>query len=302
MNRLPLFAAALLVFFTVTGVLRAADSSAADTGNRGGPCAYHRIVSLAPSVTEILFALGLGDNVVGVTRYCKYPPEACGKMQVGGYLDPNYEELLRLRPDLVVMLTVHTAAVERLRQLGINTLMVDHAAIPGIVGSIMTIGNACGAARRAEAMVLEINARIDRLRNMTNGRGRPRVLVSVDRNTDAFSSVYIAGKKTCYDEMISIAGGVNAYTSATAAYPAVATEGICRMDPQVIIDLVPDLEKRGKKREKILAQWNSMAGVEAIKKGRVYLFEQDYTVIPGPRFIALLEDMARAIHPELHGN
>jgi len=297
-----LLAAAVLIFSGIVSLLWSADGKADSSGYSGSPCAYHRIVSLAPSVTEILFELGLGDNVVGVTRYCKYPPEACGKTQVGGYVDPNYEELLRLRPDIVVMLSVHTAAQEHLRRLGLATLTVDHATIQGIVGSIMTIGNACGAARRAEAMVKEIIARLDRVRDMTNGCDRPRVLVSVDRNTDAFSSVYIAGEKTCYDEMITIAGGVNAYTSATAAYPAVSTEGICRMDPQVIIDLVPYLEKSEKKREKILAQWNSIAGVEAVKEGRVYLFEQDYTVIPGPRFIALLEDMARAIHPELHGN
>lgn len=275
-------------------------TAAADNTGNSTSKSFCRIVSLAPSVTEILFALGLGERVVGVTRYCNFPPEAKGKTQVGGYVDPNFEELLRLQPDIVIMLTVHTSAQERLRYLGLSTLTVDHATLQGIVGSIMTIGKACGAVLKAQAMVRQITARTDSVRDRTNGCSRPRVLISVDRNTDAFSSVYVAGKNTCYDEMISIAGGVNAYKGAVAAYPAVSTEGICRMNPQVIIDLVPHSSGSEKKLGKILAQWNSIAGIEAVKNRRVYLFEQDYTVIPGPRFIALLEDMMRAIHPELH--
>jgi iron complex transport system substrate-binding protein len=300
MKKLSLIAA-FLVFLCFAIPLPAVDRSAADAGNSGGPCPCRRIVSLAPSVTEILFGLGLGDKVAGVTRYCRYPPEARKKTQVGGYVDPNYEELLRLQPDLTIMLTVHTAAAERLRHLGLATLTVDHTRISGIINSIMTIGNACGAAEKARRKVDDITAEIGRVRNATKGSSTPRVLISVDRNTDAFSSVYIAGKNTCYDELISIAGGVNAYSGA-AAYPAVSIEGILHMNPQVIIDLVPNIDGREKVRAKILAHWKKAAGVEAVQNGRVYLFEQDYTVIPGPRFIDLLEDMVRAIHPELHEN
>ncbi|MBN2036616.1 MAG: ABC transporter substrate-binding protein [Chitinispirillaceae bacterium] len=256
-----------------------------------------RIVSLAPSATEILFELGLGDRVVGVTRYCRYPPEAETKARVGGYVDPNYEGIVRLRPDLTIMLTVHAEAAERLRHLGLAALTVDHARIEGIIASIMTIGNACGALEQARNLAGGISARMERIRNAATGACPPRVMVSVDRTTDALSSVYIAGKNTCYDEMIAIAGGVNAYAGA-AAYPAVSAEGILQMNPQVIIDLVPCPDGRKEARGKALAQWNKLNGVEAIQNGRVYLFEQDYAVIPGPRFIILLEDMARAIHPE----
>jgi iron complex transport system substrate-binding protein len=290
-----IIAGILAVFFS-PATTRAADTAAAASVKSGGS-GCRRIVSLAPSVTEILFELGLGDRLVGVTRYCRYPPEAQTKARVGGYVDPNYEGIVRLRPDLVILLTVHTAAGERLRHLGFATLTVDHTRIAGILTSIMTIGNACGAGKKAEALAGGISARMERIRNAAKGAGPPRVLISVDRTTDALSSVYIAGKNTCYDEMISIAGGVNAYAGA-AAYPAVSAEGILQMDPQVIIDLVPSLDGRKKTREKALTQWNMLAGVEAVTAGRVFIFEQDYAVIPGPRLIILLEDMARAIHPE----
>jgi iron complex transport system substrate-binding protein len=301
MRKQSFLAAVIIAFSCNPCAVWAADGKADSIGSGGSRCPYRRIVSLAPSVTEILFDLGLGDRVVGVTRYCRYPPEAQSKTKVGGYVDPNYEELLRLRPDLTVLLTVHAAAQERLRRLGLATLAVDHTTIAGIVGSIMTIGKTCGAEEKAQSRVDDIIATMERIRNATKGSGSPRVLVSVDRSTDVSSSVYVAGKNTCYDEMITIAGGVNAYTG-PAAYPAVSTEGILHMNPQVIIDMVPNIDGKEKGRDKILAQWRKAAGVEAVKTGRVYLFEQDYTVIPGPRFIALLQDMARAIHPELHRN
>jgi iron complex transport system substrate-binding protein len=289
------FLAAALVVSGAAGSLSAADERA----DSSGTCPYRRIVSLAPSVTEILFELGLGDRLVGVTRYCRYPPEAREKTLVGGYLDPNYEELLRLQPDLTIMLTVHAAAAERLRHLGLATLTVDHTCIAGIMTSIMTIGNACSAGQKACGLVNEITTSINRIRDKTNGCARPRVLVSVDRNTDSFKNIYVAGKEGFYDEMILWAGGVNAYSGAAVRYPVVAIEGIYQLNPEVIIDLVPDCGRERNGREKILAQWNSVSRVAAVRNGRVYLFEQDYSVIPGPRFIAILEAVAKAIHPEL---
>jgi iron complex transport system substrate-binding protein len=290
----------VLVWFWGVGTPWAADVNTAGRGNGGGRCPYRRIVSLAPSVTEVLFALGLGDRVAGVTRYCGYPPEARTKPQVGGYVDPNYEELLRLRPDLTILLTVHTAVQERLRHLGLTMLSVDHTTVQGILSSVMTIGEACGAAEEAGVLTDDITARMDRVRKATEKSPRPRVLVAVDRTTDVTGSVYIAGRNTFYEEIVSIAGGVNAYEGA-AAYPAVSIEGILQMDPQVVVDMVPGIDKRKGGRKKALARWSKIAAVEGVRKGRVYLFDKDYTVIPGPRFIVLVEEMARALHPELFG-
>lgn len=300
MRKLTTIAAAgVLAFSGIAGTLFAADRDAGGTGNDNSRCVYRRIISLSPSVTEILFALGLGDRVVGVTRYCNYPPEAQRKTKVGGYYDPNYEEIVRLQPDLVVMLTIHSAAREHLRHLNLNSLTVDHTDISGIIRSIMTIGDACGAGQKAQILANGITASMDRIRNKTSGCARPRVLVSVDRNTDSFKNIYVAGKETFYDEMILCAGGMNAYSGTTVRYPVVSIEGIYQLNPEVIIDLLPDRDREKNGREKILAQWNSVSSVTAVKNGRVYLFEQDYSVIPGPRFIAILEEMAKAIHPEL---
>ena len=262
--------------------------------------AYRRIVSLAPSITEILFALGLGDKVVGVTHYCDFPPEALTKTKVGGYYDPNYEAIVALRPDLVIMLTEHEEPKRYLGQLGLNVLMVNHKSISGILNSLMAIGKACGAEQNVTSVVRDLRERMERIRQKTDGMPRSKVMVSVGRNmgSGSLKDVYISGRSGFYDEMITFAGGVNAY-SGDVAFPVVSGEGIIRMNPEVIIDMIPDLDEKGWDKAMILKEWETVSGVDAVKNGRVYVFGEDYVVVPGHRFILILEKMARVIHPEV---
>ena len=109
---------------------------------------YSRIISLAPNITEILYALGLEDKIIGVTRYCKYPPQATQKKKVGGYLDPNYEIIVAAKPDLVIVFPEQTQPVNHFTRLGIKTLTVEHLSIEDILESIMKIGKSCGAAEK----------------------------------------------------------------------------------------------------------------------------------------------------------
>ena len=120
------------------------DRSHAPTPSRPLDDAPRRIISLAPSITEVLFKLDLGDNVVGVTRYCDYPPQAEDKPKVGGYFDVNYEMLMSLESDLVILLVEHQDAIVRLEELGIPTLTVNHSRVEGILESITTIAERCG--------------------------------------------------------------------------------------------------------------------------------------------------------------
>jgi iron complex transport system substrate-binding protein len=262
---------------------------------------YCRIIALAPSITETLFALGLGDRVVGVTRYCRYPPEATTKAKVGGYSDPSYEDMVRLKPGLVVMLSEHVAAKQLLSGFGIKVLVVDNADISGIVSSIMKIGRTCGVEQNAIKIVDNIENRMDRIKRRANGLPRPRVMVSLGRGMGSgqLQDIYIAGKNTFYDDMIILAGGVNAYNGTTVTFPQISMEGIYQLNPQIIIDMVPDLDGIKISTEKILAEWNRASKVDAVRNKRVYLFEEDYSVLPGPRFILLLEKMAKVIHPEV---
>ena len=261
---------------------------------------YRLIVSLAPSITEILFALGLEDSVAGVTRYCDFPSAARTKTNVGGYYDPNYESIVTLYADLVIMLEEHEKPRQYLSELGLNTLVVNHKSISGILNSITVIGKTCGVDKKAESIVRDLQLRMERIRQKTEGLPRPRVMISVEKNmgSGTLKDVYISGREKFYDEMITLAGGVNAYAG-DVAFPVVSREGIVQMNPEVIIDMIPDLDEKGWDKAMISREWDAVSHVDAVSKGRVYVFGEDYVVIPGPRFILILEKMARLIHPEV---
>ncbi|MHC4505855.1 MAG: ABC transporter substrate-binding protein, partial [Planctomycetota bacterium] len=234
-------------------------------------------------------------------RYCDYPPEALARAKVGGYYDPNYEAIVDLKPDLVVTLTEHVKVRKDLTGLGIETLSVSNKIIPDIQNAIVTIGARCGAENRAGAIVSDIKGRLARIEERTRRLPRPRVMISVGRNmgSGSLEDVYIAGRGTFYDEMIALAGGENAYQGSIVKYAALSAEGILELDPDVIIDLVADLERQGLEKEAVLRDWRTVAGAAAVKAGRVRVLSQDYVVIPGPRFVLLVEDLARIIHPEI---
>ncbi len=263
-----------------------------------------RIVSMAPSITETLYALGLGDRVVGVTRFCNYPTEVNEKPRIGGYFDPNFEAIVGTRPDLVVILEGQEQNQAAFAKLGLPTLTVCHLNIDGILDSITALGGAAGAAPRADEIVGDIRRRLERIEQKTAGRPRPRVLFSIDRTlgTGGIEDVYIAGHDGHIDRTIELAGGRNAFEAGLARFPQVSSEGILNMDPEVIVDLVPGLSARKLDQETIRADWDQLSRVEAVRSGRVYVIDDDYAFVPGPRFILLVEKLARLLHPEVDWN
>ncbi|MBI3014734.1 MAG: ABC transporter substrate-binding protein [Candidatus Tectomicrobia bacterium] len=259
-----------------------------------------RIVSLAPSITEVLFALGFGDQIVGVSEYTRYPPEAIGKPRIGGYINPNYEAIVRLDPTLVVLLGEHWGARKALEELGLRTLLVNHKTVEGILDSMRRLGAACGKERQAAEVVSRIEERVQSIQERTRGLPRPRVMISVGRNFSGENlvDVYVSGRDGFYNELLTLAGGVNVYEGETAKLPVLSREGLLHLNPEVIIDMIGDKVNNHIGDEEVLRLWRSVPGIEAVRRGRVYVFHQDYAVIPGPRFVLLLEDLARTLHPE----
>ncbi len=261
---------------------------------------YKRIISMAPSITETLFALGAGDRVVGVTRFCNYPPEAREKEQVGGFVDPNYEAVVALKPDLVILLPEHEKVFNYLAELRLQYLVVHNRNVSEILDTILTIGIICGAEERAKEMTADINARIQNILVQTKDRYHPGVMISISRTigTGALKDVYIAGKNTFYDELLTFAGGRNAYDGPNIDYPVISAEGLLHINPEIIIDLVPDMEPKGLDGAALMREWQSVPGVAAVRNNRIYIVSNDYAVIPGPRFILFLEYLTQIIHPK----
>lgn len=257
---------------------------------------------MAPSITEVLFALGAAEQVAGVTRYCDYPPEARSLPQVGGYLDPSYEAILALQPDLVIILAEQEASSGRMfRELNLPVVSVEHRNIEGILESIGSIGAAASRAAEADSLLSYLRAQMETIRAAVRGSPRPGVIVVLGRNLAAgdLSNTYIAGNDGYYNDLVELAGGSNCYRGRTIAFPAVSAEGLHQLAPEVIIEVIPNLGRTGIDSERYERGWRELPGLGAVEERNIHVLVSDYAVRPGPRFILMAQDMARAIHPEV---
>jgi iron complex transport system substrate-binding protein len=279
----------LLLFLALTVMARA-----------GTPARQpQRIVSMAPSVTELLFELGLGDRVVGVTRYCDYPPATTRIAKIGGYMDPNYEAIVSLEPDLVILLSSHRDALRELNKMDLETLVTPHETIADIHESIRRIGDACGVQETARAILSDLTRRVEAVRQAVGYRPRPRVLVSIERDTESgqVAGLYVAGRHTLYDEILDLAGGTNALADTSVVYPQLSAEGVVQLNPDVIVDLVSDVGSGGSD-DAIARAWKTLHPVAAVRAGRVYVIAGTHALRPGPRYVRFLEELARILHPD----
>lgn len=272
--------------------------------------APRRIVSLSPSGTEALFALGLGPRVAAVTTFCDYPKDALSKPKVGGFSDISVEALISMRADLVVLQDIHIPLSKQLSQAGIPWIMLRQGSVEDIMGSIMDLGNACGANGSARRLQESIARRIGATSNRTRLRRgpKPRVLICVSREMerDTITSFYAAGPGSFYDQLINLAGGSNAIPKSSPQYPLIYPEGLMSINPDVIIDLVGDRRfyhgVSGKAEEnlfdknRILRQWvQSFPWLGAVKNHRVVALEGTVFLRPGPRVGYVLERLEREI-------
>lgn len=262
---------------------------------------YQRIITLSPSLTETVFALGLGDHVVAVTDYCDYPAQAQALPSVGSYTNTSLEAITRLQPDLVIMLNGQQQRQQQLEQLGIKTLVLDNSTIADIKETIQKIADLTDRQNEADKLLTSIQAQIDYVHNKVRGLVPVRTLVGIAHyvNSDQLDTVYIAGQHDFYNELLKLAGGVNVYTDTTVKVPSVSAEGIIRMNPDAIIDVFPEQKDHQSDMKQVIKQWQSLRNVNAVKQQRIYIIEHDYASIPGPRIFKLLPEMVQLLHPEL---
>jgi iron complex transport system substrate-binding protein len=264
--------------------------------------ACERVISLSPSVTELLYALHLGPQVVGVTRFCTYPKEALRKPKVGGYLDPDMEAILRLRPNWVMLRREQVTLSHNMEALGIHVLPVDHTTVDGIVQSVDRIGQVCHREPAARALHHQLDAEIQAVaRQVKSTDTRPKVLVVVDRETHAsgLRTVFVAGEDGFYSWMIDHAGGTNVLKGGQRGFFQISAESVLRMNPDVILEILPSVGNDPAQQAQALKPWQTLPRLSAVRNHRIDLLTQDYMVIPGPRFGQILLQFARAIHPEL---
>jgi iron complex transport system substrate-binding protein len=254
------------------------------------PKVYTRIISLAPSITETLFALGMGDKVVGVTSFCHYPSEAKKIPSIGGYTDPNFEMMIRAKPDLVVLMKEHHRVIEFLNKNHMEYLLTDNRDLSSIQESIMLIGKKCGKIREADGLVALIKNEVSQKNRLEKP---PRVLVCIDRDnrgSGSIARIFAAGRSTFYNDFL-IAAGMENTVDGRIAYPQISAEGIIYLQPDIIIDITPpELHLSPKSVE---VDWKSLNMVPAIKNHMVFCLTEDYLMVPGPRVYMILRDFNR---------
>ncbi|MEM2210441.1 MAG: cobalamin-binding protein [Nitrososphaerales archaeon] len=258
-----------------------------------------KIISIAPSNTEILFSLGLDDKIIGVTQYCDYPPKVKrmvdeGKIAiVGGFANPSIEKIIALMPDVVFAThTVQLKVIESLEEKGIRVVFLDPKNIQDILNNILIIGKVTGKEIEAKKLVDEMKQRIDYVISKTqNVSYKPRVYYEVWH--DPLMSI---GPDTYVSQLIEMAGGKNIFSDSNLPYPIVNSESIISRDPEIIIIKIGYMGGIAKDEIVKRSGWNV---ISAVKNGKIYEINEDLVIRPGPRIVEGLEILAKIIHPEL---
>jgi len=258
-----------------------------------------RIISLSPSNTEILFALGLGDRVVGVTEFCNYPAEAPGKPKVGGYSTVTIEKVIALKPDLIVAAYGNgEELLANLRSFGYPVIAMHPKTLNKILDDTWLIGQASGAEENATRLIGDLERRINTVEGRVSTAGERPTVAHVIWN----DPYYVSGNGTFQDELIRLAGGTNAF-SGVEGWKNIGIEDFIQADPDVLIVSTGIGMGAG---EDAIAQFfinePRFSHVTAIRDDRVFLIDTDTVDRSGPRIVDALEQFAEDIHPELFGN
>jgi iron complex transport system substrate-binding protein len=259
-----------------------------------------RIVSTAPSITELLYALGLGNRVVGVTRFCRYPPEAQLKPKIGDYTSPNLEAIASLRPDLVIIQTNPVHLADRLGKLKLRVLEINQDNIAAIDKSIHDVGAVTGTEGVAAQLSASIREGLEKIRARASGLPRVRMMFVIGRSPNRLDGLVVAGRASYLNEVIDVAGGENVFRDALAGYPEVSLEEVMARNPEVIVDMGDMSDTVGVTEEhkrNVIALWNRVPNLAAVKQHRVFAVASDIFVVPGPRVIDAAKAFAEMLHP-----
>jgi iron complex transport system substrate-binding protein len=256
-----------------------------------------RIISLIPAVTEILFAIGAGPQVVAVSSFDEYPPQVKTLERVGALLDPDLERILSLRPDLVVVYGSQQDLLKQLARASIPVYNYRHAELADVSRTIREIGDRVGHTAEADALVKKIDAQMASIKERVAGRPRPRTMVVMGREIGALRGIYAAGGYGFLHDMVEVAGGEDVFADVKRESVQATTELILARKPDVILEIRAGTAEAGTISSEI-AVWRALASVPAVRNGRVQFIIDPRTVVPGPRVGEGTELLARAIHPE----
>ena len=250
-----------------------------------------KIVSLSPSNTEILFALGAGDRVVGVTSYCDYPEEAKKVEKMGDYEGPNMELIMKAQPDVVLAGYVQEELVKNLERMGIPVIVTEAESFEAIYQSISLIGKVTGTDAEAEKITAEMKSKIAEIEAKTKDKEKPTVFYLVWKDP-----LMTAGSKTFINDVIKAAGGIN-IAEKVDGWAKYSAEELIKDNPEILVAALHSTDKGMTKED--LSKNQIFSKLECVKKGKVYVMSDDNIISrPGPRIVKAIEEMAGVFYEE----
>jgi iron complex transport system substrate-binding protein len=257
-----------------------------------------RIVSLVPALTEMLFAIGAGPQVIAVSSFDEFPPQVKSLPRVGALLDPDMERILALRPDLVLSYGSQTDVQAQLSRANIRVFSYRHAGLNGIFTTLKDLGAAVGRPADADRLARDIRGGLDAIQARVRRRPKPKTLLVFERDPASLRSVYVSGGVGFLHDMLGIAGGVNVFADVARESVQPSVETMLARAPEVILEV----RATGLLAAADVAQarrvWGALASVPAVKEGRIEILTGEHLVVPGPRVVQGTEAFARALHPE----
>lgn len=244
--------------------------------------------------------MGLGPRVAGVTTFCNYPSDAKTKPRIGTFLEPDYERILTLKPDLILVIKNPVDVAGRLRSLGLRAEEVDMDTVSSILNSIASIGRMTGTMSTARTLSESLRSQLDTIRTAGSKGGRTTVLFLVGRAPGTLQNMVGAGPGTFLDELLRLAGGTNILASSPIQYPKVSLEQILASDPDVIIDMGDYAHANGggeARRREEQALWQPYGRLKAVRTGRVHAVTAAHFVVPGPRMADAAREFLAFLHP-----
>ena len=289
----------IITCWTATGFAIFDLQQSQDCGDTPLPMRANRIVSLAPNLTEILFALGLEKEIVRVTLNSDYPPAAATKPKAGTFWQPNIEAIIAARPDLIVTLGFEQQKnlAERLKRINYNCLTVNIKKVNDLFEVVETIGAATGKQYKANELVTNIRDNLDKLSALVGTEDKVRVLWVVQREP-----LRVAGHDTFINEMLELAGGENAIGPTLHKYPPIGAEQVIVCEADVIIEPLMQQKDLKEQQKNANQYWNKFENLPAVANERVYVIHGDTVSRLGPRLYEGTETIARCLRPELFEN
>jgi iron complex transport system substrate-binding protein len=255
--------------------------------------APQRIISLSPHLTEILFALGAGERVVAVTNFCQYPAEAQQKQKIGGFIDINLEQIIALKPDLILGVPAHDKLRDQLRSFGIEVHTYPNETVRDIFATIESVGTDIGASEQGRAFVKVLEDSLNSIVQKGQNNKSVAAMLVIGREPGSTRNITVAGPNTFISEIWLMAGGINIFSDLPVRYGTVNLEELLVRNPAAIIEF----DVKSDTASVIHSGKSEWAGLEvaAVVNGNTFTVAGTHTLIPGPRMLLLARQFAQVI-------